>query len=170
MDRPGKHPCAAVLGNYITDMITRARISAFFATRPVRLTLFALGILLMLVTPVVALLPGPGGIFVFAAGLALALRNSEWAKRRYVHFKRWQPRVGAMTDWGMRRQSHRRREVLRKEQEILRKDREGEQAPPPHCIERVDDPLPASGLELVSIDPTPTELALASPIGKPRAR
>ena len=170
MDRPGKHPCAAVLGDYIADMLTRARISAFFATRPVRLTLFALGILLMLVTPVVALLPGPGGIFVFAAGLALALRNSDWAKRRYVHFKRWQPRAGALTDWGMRRQSHRRREVLRKEQEILRKGREREQTPPPDCTEPVDDPLPASGLELVPIDPTPAELTPATATGEPRAR
>ena len=170
MGRPGKHPCAAVLGDYITEMITRARISAFFATRPVRLTLFALGILLMIVTPVAALLPGPGGIFVFAAGLALALRNSEWAKRRYVQFKRWQPRAGALTDWGMRRQSHRRREVLRKEQEILRKDREREQTPPPHCIERIDDPLPASGLELVPTDPAPAELTPATAVGEPRAR
>ena len=170
MGRPGKHPCAAVLGDYITDMLTQARISAFFATRPVRLTLFALGILLMLVTPVVALLPGPGGIFVFAAGLALALRNSDWAKRRYVHFKRWQPRAGALTDWGMRRQSHRRREVLRKEQEILRKGREREQTPPPDCTEPVDDPLPASGLELVPIDPTPAELTPATATGEPRAR
>ena len=38
-------------------------------------------------------IPGPGGIFFAAPGLALVLKTSLWAKRRYVHFKRWQPRA-----------------------------------------------------------------------------
>jgi hypothetical protein len=130
----------------------------FFASRPVRLTLFGLGLLLMAATPAVAILPGPGGVFVFAAGLALALRNSDWAKRRYVEFKRWQPRAGGWADWGLRRGSHLRREARRKAQE--RADQ-----PPPHCIERVDDPLPPSGLELAPIDPTPGEFTPATPAG-----
>ena len=95
-------------------MISRARIQAFLVWRPVRLSLFVLGILLMMVTPAVAILPGPGGIFVFAAGLTLAMRNSDWAKRRYVRFKRWQPRAGAWADWGMRRKSTRRRKEQQK--------------------------------------------------------
>jgi hypothetical protein len=132
-------------------MITSETWRQFRASRPVRLTLFALGILLMVVTPAVAILPGPGGIFVFAAGLALALRNSDWAKRRYVHFKRWQPKVGAWADWGLRRASARRRDELRKAQE--RDDQ-----PPPHCIERIDDPLPSSGFEIAPMDPTPGEV------------
>ena len=136
-------------------MLTRARLRAFFHWRPVRLSLFILGLLLMAATPAVAILPGPGGIFVFAAGLALALRNSEWAKRRYVMFKRWQPRAGRWADWGLRRGSHQRREALRKERERL-------DAPPAHCVERIDDPLPASGIELAPIDPTPAEVA---PVG-----
>ena len=145
---------------YITArMISRARVQAFFAMRPVRLTLFVLGLLLMILTPIVAVLPGPGGIFVFAAGLALALRNSDWAKRRYVHFKRWQPRVGAWADWGLRRGSHRRREALRKERERL-------DTPPPHCVERMDDPLPHSGFDVSPIDPTPAEVAPALPAGE----
>ena len=132
-------------------MISRAQLRTFLAWRPVRLALFILGILLMILTPVVAILPGPGGIFVFAAGLALALRNSDWAKRRYVHFKRWQPRAGAWADWGLRRRSAKRRHELSKA-----KDRED--LPPPHCIERIDDPMPHSGFEIASVDPTPAEL------------
>jgi len=144
-------------------MLTRARVRAFFALRPVRLALFVLGLLLMILTPAVAILPGPGGIFVFAAGLALALRNSEWAKRRYVHFKRWQPRVGAWADWGLRRGSHLRREAMRK-------DRERQDAPPAHCVERTDDLLPSSGMEVSPIDPTPAEIASASPAIAPLRR
>lgn len=106
----------AVLAAYITDMMNRDALRAFFRTPPVRLALFIVGLVLMAAAPFVGILPGPGGIFVFAAGLALALRNSDWAKRRYVRFKRWQPRVGHWADWGMRRGSHLRREARRKAQ------------------------------------------------------
>ncbi|MCL6682839.1 hypothetical protein [Sphingomonas alba] len=77
--------------------------------------MFGLGILLMLASIPVGALPGPGGIFVFAAGLALVLRTSMWAKRRYVRFKRWQPKAGRWADWGLQRRSAKRREELRKE-------------------------------------------------------
>ena len=60
-------------------------------------------------------IPGPGGIFFAAPGLALVLKTSIWAKRRYVKFKRWQPRVlgkqlepGSWTDMVLRRRSARR--------------------------------------------------------------
>jgi hypothetical protein len=137
-------------------VLSREALREFFASRPVRLSLFILGILLMAMTPLVAILPGPGGIFVFAAGLALTLRNSDWAKRRYVHFKRWQPRAGRWADWGLRRGSHLRREARRKADE--RADQ-----PAAHEIERTDDPLPSSGMELSPVDPTPGELTPASP-------
>ena len=83
----------------------------------VRTALFALGCLLMAASPLVGIIPGPGGIIVFGAGLALALKYSEWAKRQYVRFKRRHPRKGAWADWGLRRRSARRREALAKEQE-----------------------------------------------------
>ncbi|MGI8705715.1 MAG: hypothetical protein ACR2JJ_07975 [Sphingomicrobium sp.] len=82
-----------------------------------RIALFVTGLVLIVISPLLGALPGPGGIFVFAAGLALALRNSEWAKRKYVRFKRWQPKAGHWTDWGLRRKSARRRHDLRKEKE-----------------------------------------------------
>ncbi|WP_231639434.1 hypothetical protein [Sphingomonas profundi] len=70
---------------------------------------FCLGCLLVIVTPPVALLPGPGGTMTFALGFGLMLKNSRWAKRRYVLFKRRWPGTGAWVDWGLRRASARRR-------------------------------------------------------------
>ena len=73
--------------------------------------LMVLGFLLIIVSPLVGAIPGPGGVFVFAAGLALILQNSEWAKRLYVRFKRRHPNKGRWADWGLRRLSARRREA-----------------------------------------------------------
>jgi hypothetical protein len=74
-------------------------------------------ILLFVVAPLVGALPGPGGIVVAGIGLAMVLKTSAWAKRRYVRFKRWQPKAGGWTDWALRRQSARRRLKLQKERE-----------------------------------------------------
>jgi hypothetical protein len=71
----------------------------------------------MLAAPAVGVLPGPGGVIVFGAGLALTLKYSEWAKRQYVQFKRKHPNKGRWADWGLRRKSAKRREELRKERE-----------------------------------------------------
>ena len=98
-------------------MWTRDQWKAFIDLPWVEWSIFALGLLLMIAAIPVGALPGPGGIFVFAAGLALVLKTSMWAKRRYVYFKRWQPKAGGWLDWGLRRRSFRRREALRKEQE-----------------------------------------------------
>jgi hypothetical protein len=141
-------------------MLNREQVRAFFAWRSVRTALFVLGLLLMaVITPLIAVFPGPGGIFVFGAGLTLVLKNSDWAKRRYVGFKRWQPKAGRWTDWGLRRQSTRRREALAKE-------KERRESPPPHCVARTDDPLPSAGVQVAHTDPTPTETAPAPPIGQ----
>jgi hypothetical protein len=79
--------------------------------------LFLLGCLLLLLTPVVGIFPGPGGIIFFGAGMALVLRYSEWAKRQYVRLKRRFPWGGSWADWSLRRTSARRREDRRKRQE-----------------------------------------------------
>ena len=81
----------------------------------IRQGLFLLGCLLIIVAPLVGAIPGPGGVFVFAAVLALVLQNREWAKRQYVKFKRKHPNKGRWADWGMRRSSARRREEVRKQ-------------------------------------------------------
>lgn len=83
----------------------------------VRTGLLVLGLALMAASPLVGVLPGPGGVIVFAAGLALSLKYSEWAKRQYVLFKRRHPKKGRWADWGLRRRSAKRREELRKQEQ-----------------------------------------------------
>ena len=100
-------------------MWNREQYRTFIDLPWVEWTIFVLGILLMIAAIPVGALPGPGGIFVFAAGLALVLKTSMWAKRRYVVFKRWQPKVGRWADWGLRRRSAKRREAIRKEREEI---------------------------------------------------
>ncbi|HZG08554.1 MAG TPA: hypothetical protein VEZ70_06210 [Allosphingosinicella sp.] len=92
-------------------MTIRQRWLALGRVPAVRTALFLLGCLLIALTPVVAILPGPGGIFVFGAGAGLVLKYSEWAKRKYVEFKRRHPNKGAWCDWGLRRGSAKRRKA-----------------------------------------------------------
>jgi hypothetical protein len=103
----------------------------------VRTTLFVIGILLMLASPAVGILPGPGGVIVFAGGLALTLKYSEWAKRQYVRFKRKHPNKGRWADWGLRRRSARQREEIRKRQE--EQEQALEQAKAQERVELRDD-------------------------------
>lgn len=98
-------------------MWKREQWRAFFDLPWVEWSLFALGVLLMIAAIPVGALPGPGGIFVFAGGLALVLKTSMWAKRHYVKFKRWKPQAGGWLDWGLRRRSARRRAARLKEQQ-----------------------------------------------------
>lgn len=78
----------------------------------VRYAGFLLGWLLVLASPAVGILPGPGGVFVFAAGAALILKTSTRAKRWYVRLKRRWPKLGEWVDWGLRRPSYQRRRAL----------------------------------------------------------
>ena len=95
-------------------MTWRDNLRAFFNKPIVEILLFLLGVLLIILSPVAGVIPGPGGIFVFAAGLALVLKTSMWAKRNYVRFKRWKPQFGRWADWGLRRQSAKRRDEIAK--------------------------------------------------------
>jgi hypothetical protein len=80
------------------------------ARNPMLRTLwFSTGVVLVILSPVVGAIPGPGGIFVFAAGLALMLQNSHRAKRVFVDAKRRWPKLGHYADMGLRRQSAARR-------------------------------------------------------------
>jgi hypothetical protein len=100
-------------------MLTRDQWRRFIDHPVVEWTIFVLGVLLIIVSPLAGVIPGPGGVFVFAIGLAMVLKTSMWAKRRYVDFKRWQPKAGRWADWGLRRRSAKRREAIRKEREEL---------------------------------------------------
>lgn len=95
----------------------RVRWRAFTHNGTVRTILFVTGLLLMALAPLVGVIPGPGGIIIFAAGLGLTLKYSEWAKRQYVRFKRSHPNKGRWADWGLRRRSAQRREEIRKQQD-----------------------------------------------------
>ena len=97
-------------------MITRREWRRFIDNPVVEWTIFGFGVVLLLLSPVVGALPGPGGIIVAGLGLAMVLKTSTWARRRYVRFKRWQPHAGRWTDWALRRKSARRREAIRKAQ------------------------------------------------------
>ena len=98
-------------------MITRAQLDRFVDHPVVEWSLFAIGVVLLLVSPLVGVIPGPGGIVVAGIGLALILKTSIWAKRHYVKFKRWKPKAGRWTDWALRRRSARRREAALKTEE-----------------------------------------------------
>jgi len=74
-----------------------------------RIVLIGTGVLCLILAPIIAPLPGPGGIPLFLAGTTLLLRNSGWAKRLYVRLKRRWPRQGKWVDHGLRRRSVRRR-------------------------------------------------------------
>ena len=90
------------------------RLSILRQTPSIRFALLLIGIVTMIVAPIIGLLPGPGGTIVFAIGLGLTLRNSLWAKRRYVDLKRKQPRIGGFADWGLQRASPKRRKERNK--------------------------------------------------------
>ena len=95
-------------------MIRRGQWRRLIDSPLVEWALFVLGVFLLIVSPLVGAIPGPGGIFVAGIGLALILKTSLWAKRRYVKFKRWQPKAGRFTDKALRRPSAKHREALRK--------------------------------------------------------
>lgn len=75
----------------------------------VRTGLLILGVLIVIISPIVGAIPGPGGVFVFAIGFGMMLRYSRLVKRFYVRAKRRWPKQGHWIDWGLRRGSALRR-------------------------------------------------------------
>src|SRR3569833_250171 len=95
-------------------MASRDHWRKFIDLPDVEWSLFGIGVILLILSPLVGAIPGPGGIVVAGIGLALILKTSMWAKRRYVRFKRWQPKAGRWTAWALQRRSAKRREAIRK--------------------------------------------------------
>lgn len=62
---------------------------------------------MVIISPIIGALPGPGFIIIFPVGLALLLKNSRSAKKIYANFKRRFPNYGKWADWAMRRNRHR---------------------------------------------------------------
>ena len=98
-------------------MEPRERWTKFLDNPAVEWSIFLAGACLLMISPLVGAIPGPGGIIVAGIGLAMVLKTSMWAKRHYVRVKRWQPKAGRWLDWVLRRPSARRREAIRKAQE-----------------------------------------------------
>jgi hypothetical protein len=74
-----------------------------------RIVSLSTGWLLILSSPVVGLLPGPGFIILFPIGLAMVLKNSHLAKRRYLKLRGRFPEYGRWTDWSLRRKKEKTR-------------------------------------------------------------
>src|SRR5687768_16186002 len=100
-------------------MISREQWNEMLDRPAAQWSLFVLGIIMIIVSPVAGLIPGPGGVIVFGLGLGLMLKTSMWAKRHYVRFKKWQPKIARWTDWGLMRKSAKRREAIRKERQAM---------------------------------------------------
>ena len=111
--------CADHLASH---MITRKQWNDFTQLPAVQWTMFGIGVVLVLLAPVVGALPGPGGTILFGLGLGLMLKTSIWAKRHYVKFKRWQPKIARWTDWGLMRKSPKRRAERMKQLEAMEKN------------------------------------------------
>ncbi|MEO1167290.1 MAG: hypothetical protein AAFW97_01130 [Pseudomonadota bacterium] len=83
----------------------------------IRFVLTVIGGLLVITAPIVGLLPGPGGIFMFAIGFPLMLKNSAIVRRFYARLKVKHPKKGEWVDWAMRRKSTLRRIRRRREEQ-----------------------------------------------------
>lgn len=108
-------PAGSVLPNQYTAPTLSAMTLAPSARRKrgrvLSLVLLILGGALVVIAPFVGIIPGPGGIPVFIAGLALMLKNSAWARRAFVRAARRWPQIGQIADIGLRRPSAKRRKA-----------------------------------------------------------
>lgn len=72
-------------------------------SRKFRLFWLTLGWIMIILSPVVGAVPGPGFILIFPVGLALVLKNSLFAKRQYTKLARTFPEYGNWVNWALRR-------------------------------------------------------------------
>ncbi len=77
----------------------------FMRSPPMRMLQIGLGAILVIFGPLILgpTTPGPFGLLSFGAGLVLLLRNSRWARRRYVILKRRHPKFGKVAELALRR-------------------------------------------------------------------
>ncbi len=89
-----------------------AFIELLVRSQPFRVFQLFLGGFLMITGPIVGIpTPGPLGILIFGLGFALVLKNSRWARQRYVRHTRRYPRVQSAVNFGLRRKRKRRSPV-----------------------------------------------------------
>jgi hypothetical protein len=65
--------------------------------------MLTLGWALLIGAPLLGPLPGPGPLMILPIGLALILKNSLWAKKRYARLAKIHPEYANWTNWAMRR-------------------------------------------------------------------
>jgi CBS domain containing-hemolysin-like protein len=77
----------------------------FMRSPPMRAVQLGVGAILVTFGPLVLgpTTPGPFGTLAFGAGLVLLLRNSRWARRRYVKLKKRHPKFGRFAEIALRR-------------------------------------------------------------------
>ena len=68
-----------------------------------RLAMLSLGWLLVISAPLLGPIPGPGALLILPIGLAIILKHSLWAKKRYARAARTYPSYARWADWAMRR-------------------------------------------------------------------
>jgi hypothetical protein len=68
-----------------------------------RLAMLSLGWLLVLGAPLLGPIPGPGALLILPIGLAIILKHSLWAKKRYARLARLHPQYANWANWAMRR-------------------------------------------------------------------
>ena len=68
-----------------------------------RLAMLSLGWVLVLGAPLLGPIPGPGPLVILPIGLAIILKHSRWAKKRYARIARRHPEYARWTNWAMRR-------------------------------------------------------------------
>ncbi|MFO1014074.1 MAG: hypothetical protein U1E50_09950 [Caulobacteraceae bacterium] len=76
----------------VPAVLPPARNQAGFWSNLARPMLIAVGWVLIVLSPFVGILPGPGGIPVFVAGAVLVLRNSRGARRWFIRLQRRHPK------------------------------------------------------------------------------
>ena len=85
-------------------------LDALVRSEPFRVFQILLGALLIPMAGIIGLLTPPGvGLLVLGAGVALVLRNSRWARRRYLFYTRRHPNVRKAVDLGLMRRRRRGR-------------------------------------------------------------
>ena len=72
-------------------------------TNAFRWLMLCLGWLLVLGAPLLGPIPGPGPLIILPIGLALILKNSRWAKKRYARLARQHPEYARWANWALRR-------------------------------------------------------------------
>jgi hypothetical protein len=106
-------------------------LDALVRSEPFRVFQILLGALLIPVAGIIGLFTPPGvGLLVAGAGLALVLRNSRWARRRYLFYTRRHPRVRKAVDLGLMRGRRRRQRAGRPSPASLTKPASDPTSPP----------------------------------------